>query len=148
MATIDKPLVDLLISDIDLALESISKLRGVIIKPAKVIYDRNGQFATIKLEVAAISEAGEVLGKEVAALRNVLHRFGMTADFVGKIFTDKNKESYTLDGYNPRKKNNPFMITRLSDNNKRITSYNWLWYYTDLWPVSTPKIVSVTKLPK
>jgi hypothetical protein len=85
----------------------IEKKFGVKIRFGNASYDPTG-IATFKMEVSQVTEGGEVMSKEAAALDAVCKQMGI--DSVRGDIIQFGGKSYQIVGYKPRSTKRPFVV--------------------------------------
>lgn len=113
-ATISKDFLRLLRVDIDAALAAVGAKHGLKMNAGTCRFTETT--ATFKLEVATIGENGEVASKEHDALISLRIALGLTEANMNQVFKI-GTASFTLHGYDSKKRSKPFLIKRL-DNGK------------------------------
>lgn len=73
--------------------------------------------ATIKMEIATVTDTGEVRSKEVVVFEQQAVRFGLKPDDIGKTFTSQGKK-FKVTGLNPRRYKFPVNVDRVLDGKK------------------------------
>lgn len=75
----------LLRGKLDAAIATIT-IEGLTLKVGKCTYDRDGNFATFKLEVAATGDSGVVMTKEAARYEQCASMLNLPKDGLGKTY--------------------------------------------------------------
>ena len=109
MTHIDRHVLKLIASDIETALQDVSKKYHVDIKY------KGGSFtptnATLKLEINPISDTGETVTSEASDFKLYAPMFGLNPDDLGKSFVS-NFQTYTIIGLKKKSHTYPVLCKR------------------------------------
>ena len=94
---------------IDQELADLGERLGVSIKAGSASFTSNN--ATYKLQIATISEEGEICTKEAEDFKLYCFRWGLAPDDLGREFNFRGN-TYTITGAKPRSYQYPILATR------------------------------------
>lgn len=108
----NKSNLDKIGKDVEKALESVATKYGISIKKGSGSYSDNN--FTLKIEMATLSESGEVQSKEMSNFKSYAKVLGMSEKDLGKEFK-VNGKTFVLSGYLPRSRKYPLLATNKQD---------------------------------
>lgn len=113
MATINKPLLHTLRSEIEQALLEISKKYNLEIKAGSGSFSPSN--ATLKLEISSKSTTGEVLTKEAVSFKTNAILFGLKSEDLGKTFRSQGL-TFKITGLNTKAHKMPVVASCIENN--------------------------------
>lgn len=93
--------------DIDAALKAVAAKHGVVLKTGRCRFSPSA--ATMELSIATISDTGEVVDREMAALKANVQFLGLTESHLSQTFKISG-QTFKLTGYNSRRSAKPFRL--------------------------------------
>jgi hypothetical protein len=103
--------------DAEAALLDVAAKHGVQLTFGNGSFARDGSNASLKLEIAGITDNGDVLTKEATDFKRYASSFGLTPEDLGTTFTHNGKQ-FKLLGCNPRNHKYPIIAQNVK-NGKR-----------------------------
>lgn len=104
-------------AEIEAALQTIAKRRGIQIKSGNARWLLDGTSLTLKLECAAPGKSGgPIVDKDVAAFRNLAKVYGFDVSDLGGVFVSPfNGERFKIAGLLPKSRKYPVLVERVGD---------------------------------
>ena len=113
MTKIDAALLKKLRNDIDEALKPIGEKFGVNMTGGNASYVRNGSNGTMKLEICAIGEDGEIFDRDKENFKQYASMYGFDLEDLGKTFVSPKGKMYRVTGLNPNATKMPMLCTEV-----------------------------------
>ena len=83
---------------------------GLVATHQHAVYDRNGRYAIVKMQIAVVSDDGQAQTAEALAFRRFAPQDGIPADTLHKKFNVRG-QAVELTGYNPKSWKMPYLLT-------------------------------------
>lgn len=112
LSYLDKQNLQAIRKDLDMALLSVAKKYGIVLKTGRCRFTDSS--AQMNIEIATVSSTGEVIDIEKASLLANLSYLGLTHEHLSKTFSIGGK-NFKLVGYKKARHVKPFGLTCMED---------------------------------